>query len=153
MRLKERGLGTGAIIGIVVVVIVVAIVVPVTAIVLLGGGGALGTLPVYPGAKDAGISVEQAVQSVGASLPAGWSGKVYTTQENATDVISWYKTQMSGWTKTADNTMESGGMTIYVLAYEKGNDVAIIETFGVTGYGNYLILLAGPKGTSTPAPC
>ena len=51
MRTDERGLGTGALVGIVVGVIV-AIVVPVTVVaVLVGGGGGGGGIPVYAGAN------------------------------------------------------------------------------------------------------
>jgi len=53
---------------------------------------------------------------------------------------------MSGWTKVADNTMSWGGTTVHVLGYTKGSDGAVILTFAV-GYGNYLILAAGPNVT------
>jgi len=40
--MKERGLGTGALVGIVIVIVVVAVVVPATAVVILGRGGTTG---------------------------------------------------------------------------------------------------------------
>jgi len=158
MEMKERGLSTGALAGIVVAIVVVAVVVPVAAVLLLRGGGGAGeaildTLPVYQGAQPAPENVSQEVINgllTGMGSPSGWVGKMYITQASPATVIDWYKTQMSGWTKLTDNTMESYGITYYVLAYQKVSDAAAIVTFTYPGVGNCLALAAGPKTPSTP---
>ncbi len=155
MRTNERGLSTGALVGI-IIGIVVAVVVPVTIVAVLlmgggGGGGALATVPVYPGAvENTGINVAQAMAQSGYTMPAGWAGKAYNITESPATVITWYRTQMTGWTNTADNAIEYLGITVYVLAYEKGNDAAVIEALSSPGEGDFLFILAGPKQTSGP---
>lgn len=157
MKLKERGIGTGALVGIVVVIVAVAIVVPVSLIVLMGGSGGSGAtilagLPKYPGAQEATMSAQETAQITG-SLPSGWSVKAYTTgQAGPENVIGWYRTQMAGWTNTADNTLQytdpttSYTYTFYLLQYVKGNDaVSILTSNDPTQYGNFLVLAAGPK--------
>jgi len=159
MKICERGLGTGALVGIIVGV-VIAIVVPVTivAVLLVGGGGGGGAIltsvPVYPGAQAAEENVAQLVVTnmlVGMGSPAGWSGEGYLTQASPETVVDWYKTQMEGWMNLGDNTVESYGVTYYVLTYQKGNDAATIATFVYPGVGNFLLLAAGPMPTQTPA--
>lgn len=150
MEMDERGLGTGALVGIVVaVVVVVAAVVGV--ILLAGGGGAVGPggIAVYPGSEEfTGMTLEQAMSMSGEQLPASWSGKIYTTSDSASTVANWYRTQMAGWTKVMDNTMDlsqyGGEGTVVVLAYMKGNDGALIATYDITGYGTMFMLLSGP---------
>jgi hypothetical protein len=151
MKLNERGLGTGAIVGIVVAIVAVAIVVPVSLIIIHGGGSAaFSSIPTYPGATDSGIDVAQAASSAGGSLPSGWSGKAYYTTATPSTVVSWYNTNMSGWTKTADNTITAQGYSISVLSFTKGSDAAVIEALAVSGQ-NLIIVMAGPtSGIGTP---
>ena len=144
---------------IVAVVVVIGVVAGVGAYVVVsrgGGGGGenqpsggvLGTLPVYSGAQETNDTIaQQAITSciTGMGSPSGWAGKAYTTTADPQTVIDWYRTQMSGWTKTFDNTMQEGGMTTYVLGYTKGSDGAVILTFSAVS--NYLILAAGPNVT------
>ena len=152
MRMKEKGVSTAVLVA-VPIIIVVAIVVPVVTIVLLkgGDGGVLATVPVYPGAQlMENVNVEQELASAGITLPAGWSGKSYTTTASPETVASWYRIQMAGWTKVIDNTTESQGTTVYALRWEKGNDAAVINVFSYPGYGNILLIVAGPTQTQTP---
>jgi len=146
--MNQKGIAPLIIVGIVVVVVVVACV--GAYIVVSRSGGVLGTLPVYSGAQETNDNIaQQVITSCMTEMgsPSGWSSKAYTTQANPGDVIDWYKTQMSGWTKVTDNTVSLGGTTVYVLAYTKGNDTTGIVTFAY-GNSNYLILLAGPNPTS-----
>ncbi len=75
-------------------------------------------------------------------VPSTWSGKAYTTTASPETVIGWYRVQMTGWEKVADNTIEYLGYMVYALAYQKGNDAAIITAYTYSGY-NLLVLLAG----------
>ncbi len=135
MRMKEKGLGTGAIIGIVVAVIAV-VVVAVVAVVLLGGGTP-GGMSVYPGAT--GYDLPSEIQ---AQLPAGCSIKAYTTSDTVSDVMTWYKGHMSGWTFDNTHSSEAYGLLIYT----KGNDAAGIYAYGAAGM-TIIILYAGPTDT------
>lgn len=157
MSIRERGLGTGALVAIIVGV-VVAIVVPVTiaAVLLMGGGadsgGGVGPsgLPVYSGAQEfTQMSLEDAMAASGQQLPTGWSGKIYTTSDNANNVTVWYKANMPGWTKVMDNTMDLSQFgaegTVIILGFTKGNDGAMITLYEVTGSGvTVIVLLSGP---------
>lgn len=142
----------GAIVGIVVAVVVVVVVVAVAAVLLLGGGGVgPGGLAVYPGAQEfTAMSLEDAMAMSGQQMPPGWSGKIYTTSDSASNVASWYRTNMPGWTKIMDNTIDLSQPPFYaegivnILAYTKGNDGAMITAVEVTGYGTVIMLLSGP---------
>lgn len=153
MKLKERGLGTGAIVGIVVAIVAIAIVVPVTLIVLGGGGcGGVAGLSKYPGATDAGMTLQQAFESGGYSMPSGWSGNVYTTQDSTSSVISWYRGQITGWTTVADNTISYGDYSVNILAYTKGTDALFVEAISVSGQ-TIIVVASGPEsGLSGLAP-
>jgi len=147
--MNQKGIGSTVVIAIIVIV-VVAVGVGSYFFLKGIGGGVLGALPVYAGAQETNDTMaQQAITGLitGMGSPSSWAGKAYTTTADPQTVINWYRTQMSGWTKTVDNTMQQGDMTIYVLDYTKGNDGAVILTFSAVGYGNYLILLAGPKPT------
>jgi len=145
-KMDQKGVAAAA----VVVVVIIIAVVGVGAFILLRGGGALGALPKYPGAQPVeGVTeadIKQVMTSYG--LPATWSGMIYTTSASPENVINWYRTNMPGWEKFSDNTVqvEYGGalVTVYVLGYTKGNDGAIIETFDYAGY-HILMLMAGPR--------
>lgn len=140
--MNQKGVAAAA----AVVVVIIIAVVGVSAFLLLRGGGALGQLPVYSGAQEVpGVDVMQIMTQYG--VPSNWSGKAYTTTASPETVIGWYRTQMTGWEKIADNTIPYEGYTIYALAYQKGNDAAVISTYTQPGVGNLLILLAGPKGS------
>ena len=148
--MNERGLGTGAIVGIVVAIVAVAILVPVS-FIFLTGGGALASVPIYPGAQAAENSdaeVRQAITSYG--LPSTWSGKAYTTSVSPSTMADWYKSNMTGWTKVSDNVVPitSGEITttLYLLVYTKGNDAAVVESFDYSGL-HILFLLAGPNSS------
>lgn len=136
MRMKERGLGTGAIVGIVVVVVAVVVGV-VAAVLLMGGGGTPGGMSVYPGAT--GYDLPSEIQ---AQLPAGCSIKAYTTSDSVSDVMTWYKGHMSGWTFDNTHSQEAYG----ILIYTKGNDAAGIYAYGAAGT-TIIVLYAGPTDT------
>lgn len=99
--------------------------------------GGAPSLPKYPGA--------QVVPSGTTSqLPTGWSAEVYSTSDSVSDVMSWYRTQMSGWETVQDTTMSLGGITYYILACANGDDAAAIvaaEAEGLTA----IVLAAGPR--------
>jgi len=156
MRTKECGLGTGAIVGIVVAIVAVAIVVPVSFLVLTGGTGGgnsgstiLAGLPKYPGAQvveNADATIQQILTQYGVS--STWSGKGYITSSSPETVTDWYKSNMSGWEKVLENTTPDTStgtlITMYSLAYTKGNDAAVIITFDYSG-AHIMLLLAGPN--------
>lgn len=137
--MNQKGVAAAA----VVVVVIIVAVVGVGAFILLRGGGILGTVPVYPGAHVEDVDVNQYLAASGLTLSAGWSGKLYTTQASPENIISWYRSNMPGWTNVADNMWGYGDITYYGLSYRKGNDAAMIITATSVGV-NYLIILAGP---------
>ena len=138
--MKERGLGTGALVAI-IVGIIVAVVVPVSiaAVLLLGGGGGPGGLPVYSGATKVGGDVSY----------MGATASVYSFTDNAETVYDWYESNTpAGWT-LHENSGYIG--SISAVVWEKGNDYGFAVVFEGTyaqQYGAYdkvLILGAGPK--------
>jgi hypothetical protein len=146
MKLKQKGIAP---LIIVVIVVVAVAVVGVGAYIVTRGGGGPGGTSVYPGAQEfTQMTIEQALQQTGQSLPAGWSGKIYTTSDSASSVMSWYRTQMTGWEKVFDNTIdyEYGGYSysVGILAYTKGSDGAFILTFEATGVGTVIVVASGP---------
>lgn len=142
MRMKERGLGTGAIVAIVVVV--VAVVVGVVAAVLLMGGGV--AVPVYPGATEVQLDINALLQAQGKSLPAGVDAKVYTYSANTSDIVSWYKTEMpkQGWTLKDNYEFSIETAILGMLSFEKGDQASFVMATGTTTAGS-LITVAGPK--------
>lgn len=149
MRMKERGLGTGAIVGIVVVVVAVVVGV-VAAVLLIGGGGGPGGLSVYSGATKVGGDINY----------MGVTASVYTFTENAETVYNWYKSNVpSGWTLYSETGYTSYAFenTTYgsgTIMYEKGNDygiAAIYEGSSAQAYGGdkVLLLAVGPKTALT----
>jgi len=146
MKMKQKGIAP---LIIVAVVVVVAVVAGVGAYVVTRGGGGPGGTSVYPGAQEfTQMTIEQAIQQSGQSLPAGWSGKIYTTSDSVSSVMSWYRTEMAGWTNVFDNTIdyEYGGYaySIGILAYTKGNDGTFIATYAATGVGTVIVVASGP---------
>lgn len=135
MKMKQKGIATAAIVVVIVVVVAVA---GVGAFLALrgGGGGAPGGLPEYPGAT--GYDVPAALQS---TLPAGASVKGYSTSASTSDVITWYKANMSGW--TLDNhSLEASG----ILYFTKGSDAAAIYTVSYSGT-TIIVLYTGSTDT------
>lgn len=118
MRIGNRGLGTGAIIGIVVVVVVVVGV--VAAIVLMGGGGnggAPGGLPVYAGATK-----------IAEGDYMGVTAFVYSFTDSAETVYNWYESNIpAGWTLVDNSGYVVGAGSSIV--YEKGNDQGVVAIF------------------------
>jgi len=139
LKMNQKGVAAAA----VAVVVIIIAVAGVGAFLLLRGGGALGTVPVYPSAHVEDVDVAQYLAANGLTLPAGWSGKLYTTQASPENVISWYRSNMPGWTNVVDNTWEYGDITYYGLGYRKGNDAAMIVT-ATSASINCLVILAGP---------
>ena len=141
MRMKEFGLSTAAMVGIVVVVVAVVVVGVVAAVVLIGGGGP-GGLPVYGGATK-----------LTEGSYWGVTGSVYTFTDNAETVYKWYESNTpAGWT-LYNNTGYTAGYGGSVI-WEKGNDygfAVILEGTTAQGYGadKVLILGAGPKTAIT----
>jgi len=153
--MNQKGIAPLIIAIVVVVVVVIASVGVYVAIRGGGGGGVQGTLPIYSGAQETNDTIAQeaitnAMTQMGSS--SGWSSKAYTTTAAPQTVIDWYKTQMSGWTKVADNVTSDNNTTLYSLFYTKGNDAALILAFTAVGHGNYLILLYGPKPPTGGGP-
>ena len=131
---------------IIVVVIVVAVVVAgVGAYIVTRGGGGPGGTSVYPGAQEyTGMTIEQLAAMVGQEVPTGWSGKIYNTSDSVSSVMSWYRTQMAGWTKVYDNTIEYMGMSFGILEFTSGNDATVVWAEQVTGVGTIIVALSGP---------
>jgi hypothetical protein len=154
MRVDERGLGTGALVGIVVGVIV-AVVVPVTIVaVLVGGGGAAGGIPVYSGAS---------LLKSNPNISGGGTTDYYDlgTTDCGT-VYNWYKSQMAaaGWSVSEYYPYEAGVGGDLVCT--KGNDQAEIlvvegntasQICGQQGFSASKILVIGyVPGVATEAP-
>ena len=147
MKMKQKGIAP---LIIAVVVIVVAAGVGVGAYVATrgGGGGGPGGTSVYPGAQEyTGMTINQLAEMSGQQMPAGWSGSVYTTSDSVSSVMSWYRTQMSGWETVMDNTFEYGGYSMSVLVYTSGNDATVVCAFQYTGVGTIIEVLSGPASS------
>jgi len=119
--------------GLVVIVIVIAAA-GVGGYLILGGGGggAPGGLAEYPGAESYNIPSEY--------LPEGLEAKVYSTSDSVSDVMTWYKGHMSGWTLDNTHSSEAYGL----LVYTKGDDGAAIYAFSYGGT-TVIELIAGSK--------
>ena len=142
MKMEQKGIAP---LIIVAIVVVAAVAVGVGAYVVTRCGGGPGGTSVYPGAQEfTQMTIEQAMQQSGQSLPTGWSGKLYTTSDSVSSVMSWYRTEMTGWEKVFDNTIEYSGISIGVLVYTKGNDATVISTYAATGVGTVIMVASGP---------
>jgi hypothetical protein len=125
---------------VVLIVVVIAVVGVAGTVIFLSGSTALGSIPTYPGATDSGINFEQILG--GTSMPAGCSGKMCYTTASPENVVNWYETQMSGWTKVVENTISGAA----VLSYTKGTDTAIIVA-AENSSQNVILIIVGPTSS------
>jgi hypothetical protein len=143
--MKNETKGIAPLIIAVVVVVVVAVAGVGTYVVVTRGGGGPGGTSVYPGAQEyTEMTIEQLAGMVGQEVPTGWSGKIYNTSDSVSSVMSWYRTQMAGWTKVYDNTIEYMDISFGILEYTSGNDATIVWAEEATGVGTIIVVMSGP---------
>lgn len=161
MRFRERGLSTGAFVGIIVVIVVVSIGAYFLVIAPGGQRGGVGGLPVYGGATKSdtvgtmgSVSDFVEIMSGGTDLPEDVAVEVYVATGSVSDILSFYRTEMinTGWTKLCDNTSDfsilgmSGSMGF--LYFEKTDRAAAVYAVDYTYEGehhHYFVLVEGPK--------
>lgn len=135
---------------IVAVVVILVVVAGVGVYFVIRGRGGETTwvdgLPMYPGAQQAEEEVTSALTTlVAGSLPTERSIYVYQTSADVDTVAAWYGPQMSavGWGQTGDVPLEVAEYQVSgrVLAYDKGNDRAVIMVATNPTYGHLIVIV------------
>ena len=109
-------------------------------------GEGLGGLPEYPGAVNLQWSKENIQENYfqgGVNLSDNnVLAAIYSATDNYTNVLNWYKEQMSGlgWTNIHGEENQAGHWAHYV--YTKGSDMAIINT-SMRAEGSTIVLAKG----------
>lgn len=147
--MKEKGLATAVIVFVVIIIVIVAALaclLPKPEAEGEGTGTGPGGLLLYPGATSSSMNPENLLTAIGKELPSGVEASAYTTTASENDVLSWYRTEMSGkgWAKENDNAATHDSVAYGILYYEKedkGTIVIAMQYMGTT----VLILEHGPK--------